>query len=55
MERRKIVDQYKASLEAICIPPEALQLVKVIGEGKAFLLTVATYGVNHPQLNSPCV
>ena len=42
MERRQLVDQYKVNLESICIPPEALQLVKVIGEGKSFYSTYET-------------
>ena len=34
-ERKQLVDQYKVELESISIPSEALQLIKVIGEGKA--------------------
>ena len=33
MERSKVVSQYIAELDSICIPSEALHLVKVIGEG----------------------
>ena len=33
IERRQLVDQYKAHLGTLCIPPESLRLVKVIGEG----------------------
>ena len=38
--RSQLFDQYKVELETISIPSEALQLIKVIGEGKSTLFSL---------------